>query len=114
MSDKCKIHEQFKICCIILIIIPLCALTVIGIVLLIEHKIDADKRAFSELVKHSSKTYVRNGYWYDKQISCSKEAPCVMNCLEYNRFIIGCGPDNPTCTHGHYDWCKDKPAHGQI
>ena len=114
MEKKCNISEQIKICIVLIILITTCILIITGICVYIKNSIDSDKQDFEELVKHSSKTYVRNGYWLDKQRSCSIDNPCIMNCLEYSRFIIGCGPDNPTCTHGHYDWCKDKPSRGQI
>ena len=33
-----------------------------------------------------------------------------MNCIEYNRFEIGCEKSNRDCILGRYDYCRDEPT----
>ena len=106
----CSLNENFKTCICLIFTITFMALALIGVTLLIEGKLYEDKQSYEELVKTSKKTIVRDGYWPDGGRWCSMEDPCVMNCQEYNRFDIGCGPENPGCTHGRYDWCRDEQS----
>ena len=106
----CKIPEKFKVCLDLMCVISICALVIIGLWLLVEGQLESNKEAYEELVRSSKKTIVRAGYWPDGGRWCSVQDPCIMNCQEYNRFDIGCGPDNPGCTHGRYDWCKDEQS----
>ena len=106
----CELNENFKTCLLLLVIIYLVALALIGVTLLIEGQMDEDKQSYEELVRTSKKTIVRSGYWSDGMRWCSVDDPCIMNCKEYNRFVIGCGPENPGCTHGRYDWCRDEQS----
>tara|TARA_Y100000590_G_scaffold125273_1_gene143304 strand:+ start:486 stop:854 length:369 start_codon:yes stop_codon:yes gene_type:complete len=106
----CELNENFKTCLSLMVIISLVALALIGVTLLIEGKMDEDKQSYEELVRTSKKTIVRSGYWPDGMRWCSVDDPCIMNCKEYNRFDIGCGPENPGCTHGRYDWCRDEQS----
>jgi hypothetical protein len=107
---NCSLNEEFKTCILLICVISFTALAVIGVTLLIEGKMDEDNRTYEELVKSSKKTIVRAGYWPDGMRWCSVNDPCIMNCREYNRFDIGCGPENTECTHGRYDWCKDEQS----
>lgn len=109
-----NIHEDFKVCLFMIFIISLTALAVIGITLYIEGKIDSDKISYEELVKSSKKTIIISGYWPDGGRVCTKSDPCIMNCLEYSRYDLGCGPEDPDCTYGHYDWCREEPVGGQL
>ena len=106
----CSLNENFKTCLCLIFTITFMALALIGVTLLIEGKLYEDKQSYEELVKTSKKTIVRDGYWPDGGRWCSMEDPCVMDCQEYNRFDIGCGPENPGCTHGRYDWCRDEQS----
>jgi hypothetical protein len=110
----CNVHEDLKVCLFMIIIISLTALTIIGISLCVNNNIKNDILSYESLIKNSKKTYVRSGYWLDRDRLCSVNDPCIMNCLEYSRYDLGCGPDDPECTYGHYDWCKDEPVGGQI
>ena len=105
-KPNCELNEDFKICLSLISIISLVALALIGVTLLIER----DKQSYEELVRTSKKTIVRSGYWLDGMRWCSVDDPCIMNCKEYNRFDIGCGPENPGCTHGRYDWCRGEQS----
>lgn len=53
---------------------------------------------------------VKSGYWNDQKRMCSVESPCYMNCIEYNRFDIGCEKSNRDCILGRYDYCRDEPT----
>lgn len=109
-KPTCELNEDFKICLSLILVISFMALVTLEFTLLIERQMDEGKQSYEELVRRSNKTIVRSGYWPDGMRWCSVDDPCIMNCKEYNRFDIGCGPENPGCTHGRYDWCRDEQS----
>ena len=63
-----------------------------------------------EIDYYKKNMVVKSGYWNDQKTMCSVESPCYMNCIEYNRFDIGCEKSNRDCILGRYDYCRDEPT----
>jgi len=111
---KRDVYADVRVCLSIIVFLLIIQLFCGVIYILTNHVIEMNNKEYEELIKSSKKTIVRTGYWPDGERWCTLNDPCTMDCQEYNRFDIGCGPDNPGCTVGHYDWCKEEPTGGQI
>ena len=111
---KRDVYADVKVCLSIIVLLLIIQLFCGVIYILINHSIEMNNKEYEELVRTSKKTVVRSGYWSDGGRWCTVNDPCIMNCLEYSRYDLGCGPEEPECSYGHYDWCKDEPTGGQI
>jgi hypothetical protein len=111
---KRDVYSDIKVCMSILGVLLIASLFSGVIYIFISYRIELNNKNYEELVRTSKKTVVRSGYWPDGERLCNISNPCIMNCLEYSRYDLGCGPEDPECSYGHYDWCKDEPVGGQI
>lgn len=119
-KKKCNCHlnipywikeESINIfmCCNLILCFIFGIFVIFVIVFIIGEIDEMNEERYRELV-NNTKIVVNQGYWIDKDIYCTINNPCIMNCEEYNRYDIQCAKDNPDCTMGRYDYCNDEPV----
>ena len=112
-----KKHKLNKECCVrsgdlrSLCVFPvLLFLLLILMVFTYIYKFVSEEHHEGDIDYYKINSIVTFGYWNDQKRMCSIESPCYMNCIEYNRFEIGCEKSNRDCILGRYDYCRDEPT----